>query len=971
MGAAPAWADTGTVTFLLSDVQGSTKLWETEAEAMAVALPRHDAIFAELIDSHAGWLVKSKGEGDSVFAVFAGPAEAIAAAIEIQRALLREQWPTSRPLAVRMSIHSGDAELRDGDWYGPTVNRAARIRATAHGGQVVVSETARLGVGDTLPPGCTLRDLGERRLKDLTEPERIWQLQHPDLPASFPPLAALDARPHNLPVQPTPFIGRAGDVAAVRDKLREDGVRLVTLTGTGGVGKTRLALQVAAECIDDFDHGVWLVALAPVGDDEMVAPAIAAALGVEDDGRPAIEAVSDHVRDKSLLLVLDNFEHLLDAATVVADLLAAAPGLKVLATSREWLHLRAEHEIPLGPLPLEPALELFVDRAAAVAPGFHPAGADLEQVAAICSILDGLPLAIELVAARVRRFDLAVLLEQLTRPLDAATDGARDLPARQRTLRDTIAWSYALLDEAEREVFRRLAVFAGGARLDALAAVCDGGEEVPALTESLVDKSLARFEVGAGDERRVVVLEAVRQFALEQLEASGALPDAARAHARWHAELAATGDEQLTGPHQAEWAARLEEEHANLRAALGWLRAEPEEAQRLGGHLSRFWSMRGHLSEGRRMYAELLALPGEDPEPRAACLLGAGNLAEAQRDEAEADRLLHKGLATYAAIGHGRGMAQCHNRLGDLARRRGQLDAAAEHYDTSIELFASAGAEREVALMLTKTGIVCHGEGDTVRAKELWLDALNRAEGLGDSATAASVGNNLGLLALEEGEHEAAARHFERSVSMHRETGARRLLMTSLHNTAVAREKLGDTGGAALCFSEAADLAREVGDAGVQKQAMYGLARVELRRNVARGRAVVEELSNIAESAADVTGCVNAWGLLTAAGLAGDDLGLASEGVRSALTVAMRLGASEHVAVQHCNMAELATLQDDHQRAARLFGAADATAAGTAERIAAGALGRTRTTLGDGLFEEAHAEGGRWSVDEAVRFALG
>jgi predicted ATPase/class 3 adenylate cyclase len=501
----------GTVTFLFTDIEGSTRLWEEQPEAMREALARHDALLRDAINAHGGVVFKTMG--DQFCAAFTTAPAALAAALAAQRDLSgegaplvgalpdtglmgalpgTEGHPRGVPLRVRMALHTGAAEAREGDYLGPPLNRVARLLEAGHGGQVLLSQSTFDLARDHLPEGVSLRDLGEHRLRDLARPERIFQPVAPDLPADFPPLSTLDARPHNLPAQVTPLIGREKEVAAGQHVLRQEAVRLVTLTGAGGTGKTRLGLQVAAELLDQFSAGVFFVALAPISDPGLVASAIAQTLGVRElGGTPLLESLKAHLRDQQLLLLLDNFEHLLAAAPLVAELLAAAPRLKVLLTSRAVLHLRGEKEFPVPPLALpDPkhlppvgadlvsalsqyaAVELFIQRALDVKPEFVVTNENAPAVAEICVRLDGLPLAIELAAARIKLFPPEALLARLGSRLTLLTGGARDLPARQRTLRDAIAWSYDLLGESEQRLFRRLAVFVGGCTPEAAEAVC-------------------------------------------------------------------------------------------------------------------------------------------------------------------------------------------------------------------------------------------------------------------------------------------------------------------------------------------------------------------------------------------------------------------------------------------------------------------------------------------------------------------
>jgi class 3 adenylate cyclase len=488
----------GTVTFLLTDVEGSTTLWEQAPEAMRVALARHDVLFEAAVHHHDGVHIRPRGEGDSRFAVFTSAPNAVSAAVTIQRAFAEEQWRTPRPIKVRIGVHSGEAELRDGDYYGSAVNRCARIRGIGHGGQTLLSEATAALVQDRLASDVTLLDLGEHRLKDLTRPEHVFQLEVSDLPDHFPSLVSLDSRPHNLPIQPTPLIGRERELQAVHQLLTHDDIRLVTLTGPGGIGKTRLSLQVAAEVMDRFLDGVYFVALAPISDPELVPATIAQVLEIRDvGGRPVRDSLKDYLRNRCLLLLLDNFEQILPAAPVVSELLGASPGLKVLVTSRAPLELRAEHELAVPPLALPNrqhpppadtlsqfgAVALFIERAAAIKPDFAVTNDTAPAVAEICHRLDGLPLAIELAAARVRLLNPQTMLTRLEHRLPLLTGGARDLPARQQTLRGAIDWSHDLLEPHEQRLFRQLAVFVGGFTLETAEAVChvDSGLEVDVL----------------------------------------------------------------------------------------------------------------------------------------------------------------------------------------------------------------------------------------------------------------------------------------------------------------------------------------------------------------------------------------------------------------------------------------------------------------------------------------------------------
>jgi class 3 adenylate cyclase len=484
---------TGTVTFLFTDIEGSTRLWEQHPEAMEAALIRHDELAARIIQQHEGSLVKHRGEGDSLFAVFARAADAVAAALTLQQVLRAEPWPATEghpegmPLQVRVALHTGDAAFRDGDYFGAAVNRCARLRAVAHGGQILLSSATQELVRDALPEEIRFQDLGEHRLRDLARPERVFQLLHPDLPADFPPLSSLNTLPNNLPQQVTSFIGREKEMAEVRRLLST--TRLLTLTGSGGTGKTRVSLQVAADLLEGDGDGVWLVELAPLADPSLVSQAVATALGVrEEPGKPLSQTLVEFLKPKRLLLLLDNCEHLLSACAELAGLiLRSCPGVQILATSREGLNIPGEttYRLPSLSLP-DPrqlpstvesvsqyeAVRLFIDRATAAVPAFAVTNQNAPAVAQLCVRLDGIPLAIELAAARVKAMSVEQINGRIADMFRLLTGGSRTALPRQQTLRAAIDWSYDLLSEKEKILLRRLSVFAGGWALEAAEQVC-------------------------------------------------------------------------------------------------------------------------------------------------------------------------------------------------------------------------------------------------------------------------------------------------------------------------------------------------------------------------------------------------------------------------------------------------------------------------------------------------------------------
>ena len=776
----------GTVTFLLTDVEGSTALWEDAPEAMRAALARHDMLFEDAVTAQGGVHIRPRGEGDSRFAVFTSAPDAVTAALTIQRSFTAEEWPTPRPVKVRIGLHTGEAELRDGDYYGTAVNRCARLRTIGHGGHVLLSEATFVLVRDNLPAGTSLLDQGEHRLKDLTRPERVFQLVADDLPADLPPLASLDARPHNLPIQPTVLLGRELEVDDVRQLLRRAETRLVTLTGPGGTGKTRLSLQVAAELVDWFEDGSLFVELAPIGDPALVPSTIAQVVGVHAVGsRPVLESLKEYLRRRSLLLVLDNFEQILPAAPVVSELLATAPGLKVLITSREALRLRGEREYAVPPLALPDAQHrptpdtlsrcaataLFVERAVDVRDDFAVTAENAAAVAEICVRLDGLPLAIELAAARVRLLTPEAMLARLERRLPLLTGGARDLPARQRTLRDAIAWSYDLLEPDEQALFRRLAVFVGGCTLDSAeaTATAEVGDRRWALAahdvldgiESLIAKNLLRRVSGPGGASRMAMLETVREYGLEQLAQAGEL----HAMRRWHRvhflDLAERAEPGMRGPEQIVWLDRLEAEHDNLRAALTWCLADATDADRalrLAGALVWFWLTRAHVTEGRRWLDLVLERPDGAPVAYLKALHGAGWLAHMQHDAATAQRRADAALTLARDLGHPWSLSFALLLRARVAYFGGDAPTVRPLAEQCLLAAREAGDEWLIAWALHLHALAAHIAGDYPTARGYYEQSLAIRQRIGSLEGIGMCQHLLGMVAYQEGEYEEARR---------------------------------------------------------------------------------------------------------------------------------------------------------------------------------------------------------------------
>ena len=608
---------TGTITLLFTDIEGSTRLLQRAGDAYAGLLDEHRRLLDEAFRRHGGVIVDT--EGDAFFVAFASAKDALAGAADAQRALAAHEWRDGHEIRVRMGLHTGEPRVVEGQRYvGLDVHHAARVMAAGHGGQVLVSESTRALLDD----GTNVRDLGKHRLKDLSRPQRLYQLELDGLPSEFPPLKTLDNRPTNLPVQPNELIGRERELEEAA-ALLTNGLRVLTLTGTGGTGKTRLALQLAAEVVEVFPNGVFFVSLAPVRDWELVPPTIARTLGLrEQAGETVVETLYGYLGDKELLLVLDNFEQVLAAAPAVAGLCSSSPGLKLLVTSRTPLRLSGERTYPVPPLELPESIQLFGERAQAAALEFDVTQENEDAVAEICRRLDGLPLAIELAAPRIRSLPPAVLLRRLDQRLKLLTGGAQDLDERQRTLRATIEWSYELLPEAERELFAQLGVFVGGSRLDAAEALCDCVDiDVLDGLHSLVEKSLLRQRPDADGEPRFWMLETIREYALGLLDEAGALADARERHAELFLGLAEEADVESRTGDRAAWFDRLDADNANLRAALDWAeeQRDGELMLRLATALWAFWATRGQIAEGTRMLEEAIDLAGRRP---ARALLG-------------------------------------------------------------------------------------------------------------------------------------------------------------------------------------------------------------------------------------------------------------------------------------------------------------------------------------------------------------
>lgn len=921
-----------TATFLMTDIAGSTRLWEEQPDAMAIALAAHDEILRTAVERARGTVVKTTGDG--MLAAFDGSRAAVEAALAGQLALMDHDWPTTGPLRVRMAIHTGSAEVRDGDFFGPSLNRVARLLAIGHGGQVLVSSAGAAVVADDLPGGTELLDRGEHRLRDLSRTEHVFQLAAPGLPSEFPPLRS--GRPStNLPVELTSFIGREHEVAEILELLGAH--RLVSLVGVGGTGKTRLMLRVASELAGNAD-GTWLVELATLSDPDLVLPEAARALGIPDQpGKPLLAVVTDFLRDKDLLLLVDNCEHLIGAAAELAErLLGACRSVRIMTTSREALGVAGEaiFQVPSLGLPetlehpdpavaaASEAVRLFVDRAAATMPGFRLDETTTGPVIEICRRLDGIPLALELAAARINVLSAEEIAQGLGDRFRLLTGGRRTSVPRQQTLQAMIDWSWDLLSDADQRLLRRLSVFAGGWTLEAAAEVTGDEPAVAGATSGgaarletldglsrLVDRSLVVSEREGG--RRFRMLETIRQYARDRLVASGEAPELHTRHLARFRRLAEGAGAALEGPAMVEWLERLDTEIDSLRVAFDWaFEADPEAGIVMAGSLGWYWRSRSVGTEGLDRLAEAIealhALPHPTPEARGSrTALTTLVLATAAREAAMTNRSI------------------------DAARRWG---------DEAARLGRDSGDRRVLATGLAGRLFVAMFAGRGTDDVPAWAaEVAAVAEEVGDwiTVTSAAAGRAEFLM----GSDPVAA---EAWVVRGTEAAGRTGNPFALGLSALTRGRYlgycGHIDDARPWFAEAQARFHELSDSRMELVTRSDLAHA-IRRS--------------------------------------GDLAAAEEAYRLTLPAWQRLGHRGAVANQLETVAFLAIERGEARRAAVLLGAAEAlrVAADTPmlahERIEYEAeVARARSGLDDATFEQAWAEGAALSSADAVTLAL-
>jgi predicted ATPase/class 3 adenylate cyclase len=783
----PKALPTGTVTFLFTDIEGSTLLLQALGDRYDDLLSDHCRIIRRAIADGDGTEVGT--EGDSFFVAFPDAPRAVAAAVAAQRAIAAQTWPDGAQVRVRMGLHTGEGRRGGDNYIGLDVHRAARIAGAGHGGQVVLSDATRGLTEQALPKGVRLRDLGPHRLKDLAQAEHLFELAIEGLPGEFPPLRTLDARPNNLPGQLTSFVGRDAEIAAVGELLER--ARLITLTGPGGTGKTRLALQVASERLSRYGDGVFFVELAAISDAALVPSALASALDIREAAdQPLPETLKAALRDRELLLVMDNFEQILEAAPIVTELLTAASRLRVLVTSRSILRVRGEYEYPVPPLKIPdpahlPPLEalshyegvaLFVERATATRPNFSVTNDSAPAIAEIVARLDGLPLAIELAAAKTRLLSPAEIMGRLGSRLSFLAGGPRDVPARQQTLRQAIDWSYGLLPANEQAFFRSLGVFVGGWTLEAAEAVCSPaalGLEALDTLSSLRDQSLVRIDEAAPGDLRFEMLETIREYALDQLSSSAEVDELRRRHADHYLAAAEALEPELTRSPQA--IERVGADHDNFRAVLGWA-IETDEAElglRLGFALWRFWHQRAHFREGRQWFARLLALPHAAPRTtaRAKGLTGAAGIAYWQNDYQAAEGWYLEAESIFRELGDRQALGDAIYNTASMAAIRGDMEAAMALVRESSAIAREIDDDAMAARSIQMEGYGAFMMGDLDTARPLLEEGLERSTRTGDRFSIAGAHHTVGQVARLQGRLTDAAEHYRLAIQMLHELG--------------------------------------------------------------------------------------------------------------------------------------------------------------------------------------------------------
>lgn len=818
----------GNITFLFTDIEGSTKLAQQYPESMPLALEIHNTILKEAIESNNGFVFEIIG--DAFCAAFENSVDAVNACYAAQIKLNAEKWRDAE-IKVRMGIHSGKAEWNGKRYMGYlTLARTQRVMSAAHGGQVLISEDAYVQLTPNVNPAISYRDLGERRLKDLIQPVRIFQMLSKDLPSDFPLLATLDSRPNNLPVQLTSFIGREKEIDEIKELLKD--THLLTLTGPGGAGKTRLSLQVGADVIDEFSHGVWIIELAPLIDPQLLAQKITIELGIKEEAKRTLEeTLCSYLKDKEMLLILDNCEHLIESSAGLSEkILKTCPKLKIIATSREALKCTGEQVYSVMSLKtpdfndkLTPeqlaqyeSVRLFIERALTVNPKFRITNENAQALSGICSQLDGIPLAIELAAARVKVLSTERIFERLSNRFSLLTGGVRTAMPRQQTLKALIDWSYDLLSEQEKMLWSRLSVFNDGWTLDAAEEICSDDridkDSVLDLLTLLAEKSILIFEESG---ERYNILETLKRYGEERLEGTNDAGNIYSKYLRYYVELSEFAEPKLNGEEAQLWLDKLEKEHGNFQFAIEWALKNglQNEGFRLAGALSLFWDIRGYYSAGRGILENMLNTAKDISKPvLGKVIVRAGLLAQSQGDYNEAMKFYEQSLALYMEQGDKDAISTVLRSMGNVVYEQGDYDRARKLIEAHLEFKREIGDKRSIADSLNDLGNMAYDQGDYEQARNFHEESLSLRREIGYKRGIAGSLNNLGNVAYNLGDYEMAQKLQEESLAIKRELGDKKGITTSLHNSGILAYANGDLKKAKSLFEETLTLVREIGD---------------------------------------------------------------------------------------------------------------------------------------------------------------
>ncbi len=963
----------GTVTFLFTDIEGSTQWWELHPEWMTHAFTRQESILREAAAAHNGYVYKMIGDAFQI--AFDTALDALNAAVSAQRQLQNESWGEFGPLRVRMALHTGVTEEREDDYVGPILNRLGRLLSVSHGGQILLTQATHELISDWLPVEVGLHDLGQHRLKDLVRPEHIYEVTGSGLPSNFPAIKTLDAFQHNLPLQLTSFIGREKEILQVKRLLLGD--RFVTLTGPGGTGKTRLALQVGAELLELFPDGVWLVELASLADPLLVPHTIAATLDVrESSGRPVNTVLIDYLHSKEMLLILDNCEHILSAtAQIVTALLQACPNLCVIATSREALDIPGEmtfrvpslsvpdarHTPPIETLTQYESIRLFVERAEVIQPNFELTTANASSVAQICQRLDGIPLAIELAVARVKMMPVEQVITRLDNRFRLLTGGSRTALPRHQTLQALIDWSYDLLSEAERALLQRLSVFAGGWTLEAAEMICAGSkinrDDVLDLLSQLVNKSLVIPDSDLGIEGRYHLLETIRQYARERLlEASGGEKIRHR-HLDYYQKLAEQAEPEIRGPGQVAWLDRLEKEVDNLRAALEWaLEVNIEASLQLASSLLWFWHIRSRKSEGIDWLDRALSAEQKDTPLslkrmllRGKALNVIGSLLVMHGNPERGEAFSKESLSLHQALGPAgrQGVAHAFWNLAQGSSHRENIDEAQKFSEKGLALYRELNDKFGIAQCLDNLGSHRLMKGEYQQAKLIWEEDLALRKELGDKDGIAWVLTCLGELAFWQGDHEQARTLYAESQSVFREVGnewAISMTISGIGSTVLAQ---GNFEQAAKLYEEALAFGRDMGDLNAIASRRYDLARVAWSRGdyEVAARFYEETLSFIRRESNNRGAVAGTLYDLGEVAWAQGNLDLAARRYEESLAIGREIGAPFTIAIALNGLGKVARAHGEYQKAHGLHKEALTMLRGTGNRWSIAYLLEAFTTL--------------------------